>query len=52
MTDKSYFDYLIEIASMMEINHQCIYDEKTCQKWRVCSYIDKNLIHNIEIDNF
>lgn len=31
MTDKSYFDYLIEIASMMEINHQCIYDEKTCQ---------------------
>ena len=50
MTDKSYFDYLTEIASMMEINHQCIYDEKTCQKWRVCSYIDKSLIHNIEID--
>ena len=50
MTDKSYFDYLIEIASIMEINHQCIYDEKTCQKWRVCNYIDKSLIHNIEID--
>ena len=41
MTDKSYFDYLIEIASIMEINHQCIYDEKTCQKWRVCNYIDR-----------
>lgn len=50
MTDKSYFDYLIEIASFLELNHQCIYDEKTCQKWRVHSYIDEYRTHNIEID--
>lgn len=50
MDIKSTFDYMIEIVSKMEINNQCIYDEKTCQKWRVCSYIDRNRIHNIEID--
>lgn len=32
MDTRNTFDYMIEIVSKMEINNQCIYDEKTCQK--------------------